>query len=105
MLDSVLIVSPYGKLADDVYYQKAKLAVKRKDYLGAEQLLGKILSSYSYDLLADDATFMTAELYDYYLKDTGKAMEYYQKLLKEYPDSLYTVDARKRYRELRGDFH
>ena len=105
MLDSVLIVSPYGKLADDVYYQKAKLAIKRKDYLGAEQLLGKILSSYSYDLLADDATFMTAELYDYYLKDTGKAMEYYQKLLKEYPDSLYTVDARKRYRELRGDFH
>lgn len=105
MLDSVLMVDPYGKLADDVYYQKAKLAVKRKDYLGAEQLLGKILSSYSYDLLADDATFMTAELYDYYLKDTGKAMEYYQKLLKEYPDSLYTVDARKRYRELRGDFH
>lgn len=103
ILDSVLIVSPYGKLADDVYYQKAKLAVKRKDYLGAEQLLSKIISSYSYDLLADDATFMMAELYDYYLKDTGKAMEYYQKLLKDFPDSLYTVDARKRYRELRGD--
>ncbi len=103
MLDSVLIVSPYGKLADDVYYQKAKLAVKRKDYLGAEQLLSKIVSSYSYDLLADDATFMMAELYDYYIKDTGKAMDFYQKLLKEFPDSLYTVDARKRYRELRGD--
>ena len=103
MLDSVLIVSPYGKLADDVYYQKAKLAIKRKDYLGAEQLLGKIVSNYSYDLLADDATYLMAQLYDYYLKDTAKAMELYQKMLKEHPDSLYTNDSRKRYRELRGD--
>ena len=30
-------------------------------------------------------------------------MELYQKMLREYPDSLYTNDARKRYRELRGD--
>ena len=103
MLDSVLIVSPYGKLADDVYYQKAKLAIKRKDYLGAEQLLGKIVSNYSYDLLADDAIYLMAQLYDYYLKDTAKAMELYQKMLKEHPDSLYTNDSRKRYRELRGD--
>ena len=103
MLDSVLMVSPYGKLADDVYYQKAKLAIKRKDYLGAEQLLGKIVSNYSYDLLADDATYLMAQLYDYYLKDTAKAMELYQKMLKEHPDSLYTNDSRKRYRELRGD--
>lgn len=105
MLDSVLMVDPYGKLSDDVYYQKAKLAIKRKDYLSAEQLLGKIISSYSYDLLGDDATFLTAELYDYYLKNTAKAMEFYQKVLKDYPDSLYTIDARKRYRELRGDFN
>ena len=44
-----------------------------------------------------------AQLYDYYLKDTAKAMELYQKMLKEHPDSLYTNDSRKRYRELRGD--
>lgn len=105
MLDSVLLADPYGKLADDVYYQKAKLAIKRQDYLTAEQLLGKIISAYSYDLLGDDATFLTAELYDFYLKDSSKAMEFYQKVLKDYPDSLYTIDARKRYRELRGDFN
>ncbi|MBO4645373.1 MAG: tetratricopeptide repeat protein [Bacteroidales bacterium] len=104
LLDSVLIIDPYGKLSDDVYYQKAKISVKKKDYLGAEQYYSKILSAYSYDLLADDAAYELAQLYDYHLKDSAKAMEYYQKILKEYPDSLYTVDARKRYRELRGDF-
>lgn len=105
MLDSVLIVDPYGKLADDVYYQKAKIAIKRGDYLGAQQLLDKILSAYSYDLLGDDATYLMAQVYDYYLKDSGQAMGYYQKILTDYPDSLYTIDARKRYRELRGDFN
>ena len=30
-------------------------------------------------------------------------MENYQKILKEYSDSLYVVQARARYRTLRGD--
>ena len=105
MLDSILILAPYGKLADDVYYQKAKICLKKKDYLGAEQLLNKVITEYTYELLGDDATFLMAQLYDYNLKDSNKAMEYYQKILTVYPDSLYTIDARKRYRELRGDFH
>ena len=54
--------------------------------------------------MGDDAAYLMAQLYDYYLKDTNKAMEYYQKVLKEYSDSLFTTDARKRYRELRGDY-
>lgn len=103
MLDSVLQVAPAGKLTDDVYFQKAKIAIKQKNYFGAEQLLQKILTTYPYELLADDAAYQLAELYEYYLKDTSKAMEYYQKILRDYPDSLYTVNARKRYRELRGD--
>lgn len=104
MLDSVLVADPYGKLADDVYFQKAKIAIKQKDYLGAENLLQEILKSYPTELLGDDAAFLMAQLYDYYLKDSNKAMEYYQKVLKDYSDSLFTTDARKRYRELRGDF-
>ena len=105
MLDSVLIADPYGKLADDVYFQKAKIAIKQKDYLGAENLLQEILKSYPTDLLGDDAAYLMAQLYDFYLKDSNKAMEYYQKVLKEYSDSLFTADARKRYRELRGDIN
>ena len=103
MLDSVLVADPYGKLADDVYFQKAKIAIKQKDYFGAENLLQEILKNYPTDLLGDDAAYLMAQLYDFYLKDSNKAMEYYQKVLKEYSDSLFTTDARKRYRELRGD--
>ncbi len=103
MLDSIIMVDPTGKLTDDVYYQKAKIAIKQKDFLGAEQLLQKVVTTYSMDLLGDDATYLLGQLYDYYIKDNSKAMEYYQKVLTDFPDSLYTIDARKRYRELRGD--
>ena len=32
-----------------------------------------------------------------------RAKEYYQKIVFEYPSSIYLVDARKKFRMLRGD--
>ncbi len=103
VLDSVMILSPFGTLVDDALYQKALILIKQKNYFEAEKLLKRIVDDYSDQLLADDAVFQLAELYEYYLKDIPKAMEYYQKILKDYSDSLYVVQARNRYRTLRGD--
>ncbi|MBO7444835.1 MAG: tetratricopeptide repeat protein, partial [Bacteroidales bacterium] len=102
-LDSVITLSPFGTLVDDALYQKALILIKRKDYLGAEALLKKIESAHGDELLADDAVYELAQLYEYYLKDASKAMEYYQKIMRDYSGSLFVVDARKRYRALRGD--
>lgn len=102
-LDSVILLAPFGTLVDDALYQKALILIKRKDYLGAEALLKNIIENHGTELLADDATFTLAEVYEYYIKDLPKAMEYYQKILKEHSASLYVVEARKRYRALRGD--
>ena len=55
------------------------------------------------DILADDALFHLAELYDIQLKDAATAQSLYERLLTEYPGSLYVVEARKRFRQLRGD--
>ena len=102
-LDSVMILSPFGTLVDDALYQKALILIKQKNYFEAEKLLKRVVEDYGDQLLADDAVFQLAELYEYYLKDIPKAMEYYQKILKEHSDSLYVVQARSRYRTLRGD--
>ncbi len=102
-LDSVMILSPFGTLVDDALYQKALILIKQKNYFEAEKLLKRIVDDYGDQLLADDAVFQLAELYEYYLKDIPKAMEYYQKILKDHSDSLYVVQARNRYRTLRGD--
>ena len=102
-LDSVMILSPFGTLVDDALYQKALILIKQKNYFEAEKLLKRIVDDYGDQLLADDAVFQLAELYEYYLKDITQAMEYYQKILKDYSDSLYVVQSRNRYRTLRGD--
>lgn len=103
LLDSVITLSPVGTLVDDALYQKALIYIKRKDYLGAEALLKNIEENHGSELLADDAIFKLAELYEYYIKDLPKAMEYYQKIMRDFSGSLYVVDARKHYRALRGD--
>lgn len=103
MLDSVITLSPIGTLVDDALYQKALIFIKRKDYLGAESLLKKIEESHGSELLADDAVYQLAELYEYFIKDIPKAMEYYQKIMRDFSGSLYVVEARKHYRALRGD--
>lgn len=102
-LDSVMILSPFGSLVDDALYQKALILIKQKNYLEAEKLLKRVVEDFGDQLLADDALFQLAELYEYYLKDVNQAMEYYQKILKDHSDSLYVVQARARYRALRGD--
>ena len=102
-LDSISFYSPLSKLNDDVLYTRAQIATRQKDYFAAENYYKKILETYSTDILGDDALFKLAELYEYYLKNIPEAMACYQKLLKEYPGSLYVVDARKRFRYLRGD--
>ena len=51
----------------------------------------------------DDVYYSMAELYNNILDDSEKASNYYQKIIFEYPASIYLVDARKKFRKLRGD--
>jgi len=103
-LDSITMVTPVSKLQDHVFFLKAKIFTRQKKYFEAEKLYQRIGEIYPDGLLGDDALYYLGELYEYYLKDVPRAMECYQKLLKKYPGSLFVVDARKRFRMLRGDF-
>jgi len=103
-LDSIAIVDHLSKLNDLVLFTKAKIFTRQKKYLEAAELYKRIGDRYSEGLLGDDALFYLGDLYEFYIKDISRAMECYQKLLKDYPGSLFVVDARKRFRTLRGDF-
>ena len=50
----------------------------------------------------DDAYYRLGELH-IKQKNTEKAKEYYQKIIFDFPSSIHLVDARKKYRKLRGD--
>lgn len=102
-LDSISTLFPNHALVDEVIYKKALVEIKRAKYTEAVKLLENIVLNHSFDILGDDALFMLAEINEIQLKNTDKAKELYQQLLENYPGSLYVVDARKRFRKLRGD--
>lgn len=104
-LDSIRTLNLYHSLDDEVLYSKAGIYINRKDFVTADSLLAKIVTAYPDDILADNALFRRAELQSEVFKDDQKAMELYQQLILDYPGSLFTTEARKRYRQLRGDFN
>lgn len=102
-LDSIDRYFPGHKLGDDILFLKSQISMDKREFEQAAEMLDKILQTYSTDILADDAAFQLAELYDFTLKNKSKASEYYLKIITEYKDSVYLTEARKRYRILRGD--
>ena len=84
-------------------YKKAEINVKNGKFDIAATYYAQIIEKYPYDLLADDAMFNLAGLSENKLNDKNKAMQLYEKILTQYPGSLYVVEARKRFRALRND--
>lgn len=102
-LDSINTLFPNHALADDILYKKADIELKHAKYVEAAALYEDILKNHGDDILADDALFKLADLNENQFKNIDKAKELYQQLLEKYPASLYVVEARKRFRKLRGD--
>lgn len=102
-LDSILTNYPSHSLTDDIKMKKADMFYKQAKYDDARKLYQEVVDLHFNEITADDALFKLAEMNQYILNDTAKAMELYEKLISDFPGSLYVVEARKRYRELRGD--
>lgn len=90
-------------IEDESLFKQAQLFEKINQFENAENNYLQIININKDDILADDAHYYLAELYLNKLNNTEKAKEYYQKIIFEYPSSIYLVDARKKFRKLRGD--
>ncbi len=97
--DSIQKKFPGHSLEDEILMRKAEIAENAKDFDAMLKYLTEIEQRFSYEIFADKAIFKLAEYYDCH-NDSQNAQEKYKKLLMEYPNSLYTASARKRYREL-----
>lgn len=62
-----------------------------------------ILDNHKDGIYIDEALFYSAEIYKKQLNDLEKAKSLYEKVVLEHPDSIYFTEARKQYRQLRGD--
>ncbi|MGZ5283662.1 MAG: tetratricopeptide repeat protein [Bacteroidia bacterium] len=102
-LDSINRVYPNHSLDDEILMARASIAAKQRDYEKALAFYEKVYTQFGTDILGDDAMFKAAQLYDKFLQNPEKAKELYEKLMLNYKGSVYVVEARNRYRMLRGD--
>ncbi len=102
-LDSLLLRFPEHNLQDDVYYLKAEVFRQQRDYEKATEMYQRVIDGYRDGIRADNALFALAEIYEYQLKDIEKAKELYETIFIEFSGSTFAVEARKRFRLLRGD--
>lgn len=99
-LDSVSKLYPDNSLIDDVDFRKAGILQKQGKYEEASILLNSIVKDHSWEMLADDALFQLATIYEDKLNRKTEAMELFKKMLTDYPGSIYVVDARAEYRKI-----
>ena len=99
-LDSIEHGYLYHPLFDECIYLKALLAKDKGEIDVADSLFKSLLLKYPYDLTADDAIMQLAEIAEKHYHDLKAAKEYYQKLILDYPTSLYVTQARKQHRRL-----
>ena len=88
---------------DDALVFQAELYAGLRQFKKAEANYLTFMSNYDKSILIDKAVYKLAQLYQTELNRPDLAKEYYEKILFNYPSSIYLVDARKQYRSLRGD--
>ncbi|MFD2517544.1 tetratricopeptide repeat protein [Salinimicrobium flavum] len=103
ILDTILIQHKGERIEDDALYKQGLLYEDSGDFTKAEENYLKIVEYYKDGVLSDNAHFRLAELYALQLGQPQKAQEFYEKIIFNYADSIYFVDARKKFRKLRGD--
>lgn len=103
LLEKILTEHRGESIIDEALYKQAQLFEKEKLYEKAITNYNLILTDYREDILADDAHFRLAEIYNYVLDDDDMAKQHYESIIFEHQDSIYFIEARKKFRLLRGD--
>lgn len=103
LFDSIIQRFPYHSLGDEILIKKSQAMQQQGKWNEALSYLDELLKYYGNDILADDAWFIKGDIYQNHLFDNEKAMECYKEILFKHRGSLHTTEARKRFRELRGD--
>jgi len=103
ILDDILKNHRGESIEDEALLKQALIFEKTNQFEKAIANYLKIIEFHKHDILADNAHFYLAELYNKTLKQPEKAKEFYEQIIFNYQDSIFFVEARKQYRSIRGD--
>ncbi|WP_282134686.1 tetratricopeptide repeat protein [Seonamhaeicola maritimus] len=103
LLTKILSEHKTEPIVAQALYKQAQLFQVKNQFNQAADNYQNIISNYREGILADDAYFNLGLLFEQQLNQPDKAKELYEQIIFNHADSIYFVDARKRYRALRGD--
>ena len=102
-LDSIDLKFPKNSLTDDILMAKAKIFIKTSENTKAANTLKEIITNHPKSIWTDDALFTLGDLLEKKLDNPEEAKKMYQQLMNDYPGSMFNAEARKRFRNIRGD--
>lgn len=91
------------EIEDVTLLRLGRIYEKSGDYTMALQQYQTIIDKFAEGIYIDEALYFSAEIYNKQLKDPEKAKPLYEKILFNHQDSIYFIDARAKFRQLRGD--
>ena len=91
------------EIEDEALLYLAREQEKAGDTDAALANYNKLIELYQDSILVDDAYYAAAQIYEREKGDLENARAYYERLIFDHADSIFFVDARERFRILRGD--
>ncbi|WP_299761325.1 tetratricopeptide repeat protein [uncultured Dokdonia sp.] len=101
--DEILEQHKGESIEDEALLAQAALYEAKSAFAKAEKNYITIIEFYKDGVIADDAYYRLAKLYEGPLQQPEKAKNNYERLIFDFADSIYYVEAQKRFRALRGD--
>lgn len=83
--------------------KQAQLFEEKKQFNKAKTNYEQLIRDFKDSILMDDALFSLAQIYSNHLAQPEQAKKLYETIIFNHADSIYFVDARKKFRALRGD--
>lgn len=102
-LNFLLSIYPNSKLVDDVLLLKAQYYSESRLYSQAINDYDKIIANHKASILVDRAMMEKAVILEDKLDKPDEAKKIYLKLMTDYQDSVFIVEARKRYRAMNAE--
>ncbi len=93
---SAILFGPIAK------YKLAEMEIAMDNFTGTIDILGQIVEEKEKNMYSDKALFLMAKTYQFGLNDNAKAIETYEKLLAEFPNSILINEARENILSLRN---
>lgn len=103
LLERILGEHGTESIVSQALFKQGQLFETKKEFKKAEANYLTLIENYKEGILMDNTYYALAELYETHLNEPDKAKTFYELIIFNHPDSIYFVEARRKYRTLRGD--